>query len=101
MPVDEFKQMVGKAIFYRQVQRMAVDLRIPSFRVNMVNYTVSLMAELTARRIDLAKIWEAQRISDSLAQMAREWLPQVAAALTSSAGSRNPTEWCRRLGSPG
>jgi hypothetical protein len=93
MPVEEFKQLVGKAILYRHVQRVALDLRIPAFRVNVVNYTVALIAEVTARRIDLIRVWEAQGISDLLRQMAMDWLPRVAAALTSSAGSRNPTEW--------
>ncbi|MGH7484418.1 MAG: AIPR family protein, partial [bacterium] len=93
MPADEFKQMVGKAILYRQTQRIALELRVPSFRVNVVNYTVSLITDLTARRIDLLKVWEAQGLSGSLGQLIREWLPQAAAVLTSSAGSRNPTEW--------
>lgn len=93
MPADEFKQVVARGILYRQTQRIAVELDVPSFRVNVVNYTVSLVAELTARRIDLVKIWGEQDISASLRRLVKEWLPRVAAVLTESAGRRNPTEW--------
>lgn len=93
MPADEFKEMIGKAILYRKTRPIALELGIPSFRVNIVNYTVSLVAEMTARRIDLLKVWEQQDISDPLKCWIRDWLTKVGAVITESAGNRNPTEW--------
>lgn len=93
MPSDEFKEMVGKAIFYRRTQSIARDIGIPSFRVNIVNYTASLIADMTARRINLVKIWDLQDVPDSLRHLVRTWLPKVASVLIESAGSKNPTEW--------
>ena len=91
--VDEFKEMAGKAILYRQTQTIARDLGIPSFRINIVTYTVSLVAAATARRISLLKIWEAQGLSGALRNLIRDRLGKVGAILVESAGSRNPGEW--------
>jgi hypothetical protein len=93
MPAQEFKEMIGKTILYRKTRPIALELGIPSFRVNIVNYTVSLLAEMTARRIDLLKIWEQQDISDPMKNWITELLPKVGKMITASAGNRNPTEW--------
>lgn len=90
---DEFKSLIAKAILYRRTQQLAKELEIPAFRINVVTYTVALLAEKTARRIDLVSIWDRQDLSDSLKQQIKDWLPKVAEVLISSAESRNPTEW--------
>ena len=91
--LQEFKQIIGKAILYRQAQTLARELGISSFRVNIVTYTVALVAELAARRIDLERIWDAQSVSGPLSNLLKEWLKMVAAVLVESVEGRNPTEW--------
>ena len=93
MPADEFKELVGKAILFRETQTIAREQGIPSFRIQIVNYTVSLVAEVTARRINLLKIWESQSLSPALRKLVAEWLKRVGTVLTESVGNRNPTEW--------
>jgi hypothetical protein len=93
MPNEEFKDLVGKAIIYKRTQTLAREAGIPSFRVNVVNYTVALIAEKTARRIDLSNIWDIQNLSELLSSLVNEWLPKIATELTTSVGTRNPTEW--------
>lgn len=90
---EEFKTLIAKAILYRQAQHIAKKLEIPAFRINIVNYTVALLVDKTAGRIDLLAVWERQGLSDSLSAQIREWLPLVENALLSTAGGRNPTEW--------
>lgn len=90
---EEFKTLISKAILFRRTQQIAKELKIPAFRINVVNYTVALLAEKTARRIDLMSIWDRQDLSDALREQIREWLPKVAEVLIGSAESRNPTEW--------
>ncbi|MFI5303751.1 MAG: AIPR family protein [Nitrospiria bacterium] len=92
-PAEEFKTLIAKAILFRRTQDLAKELEIPAFRINVVNYTVALLAEQTAKRIDLISIWNKQDISDALKSQIKEWLPKVANALISSSGERNPTEW--------
>lgn len=90
---EEFKSLISKAILYRKTQEIIKDLKIPAFKINIANYTVALLAEKTARRIDLAAIWDRQNLPDALKQQITEWVPKVAEILISSAESRNPTEW--------
>lgn len=90
---EEFKTLIAKAILYRKAQQIARELEIPAFRINVVNYCVALVAEKTARRIDLISIWDRHDLPDALAGQIKSWMPLVAGFLTTSAGSRNPTEW--------
>ncbi len=90
---EEFKSLISKAILYRKTQEIIKELKIPAFKINIANYTVALLAEKTARRIDLVAIWDRQNLPDALKQQISEWVPKVAEILISSAESRNPTEW--------
>jgi len=88
--LEEFRRYIGKAILFRDVQRIVQgDKTITAYRVNITNYLVSLLAEKTARRIDLDAIWKNQRISDALAKPAGLWAPVVFRALLDYAGQKN------------
>lgn len=90
---DEFHILVGRAILFHKTQQLAKSLDIKAFGINIVTYTVSLLADRTARRIDLGTIWERQDLSLALKAQLIDWLPRVASVLLSSAGTRNPGEW--------
>lgn len=90
---EEFKSIISKAILYRKTQGIIKELKIPAFKINIANYTVALLAEKTARRIDLPKIWDRQDLSNALRTQIMYWIPMVAEILISTAESRNPTEW--------
>ncbi|MFO1482349.1 MAG: AIPR family protein [Verrucomicrobiaceae bacterium] len=79
---EEFKRYIGKAILFRDVQRIVKeDESITAYRINVTAYIVALLAERTARRIDLDAIWKRQAISPALADTARLWAPVVFKAL--------------------
>ena len=79
---EEFRQYIGKAILFRDVQRLIkADKSITAYRINVTSYTVSLVAEKTARRVDLDSIWKNQAISPALSEMIRNWCPLVFKAL--------------------
>ncbi|MDP2102096.1 MAG: AIPR family protein [Methylotenera sp.] len=90
---DEFKIIISKAILYRKTQDIIKELKIPAFKINIANYTVSLLAEKTARRVDLTKIWDRQNLSDALRIQITYWVPKIAEILIRSASTKNPTEW--------
>jgi hypothetical protein len=90
---EDFRKLIGKAILFRRAQRLAKSLGIAAFGINIVTYTVALLAERTARRIDLEGIWERQDLSPALLSQLASWLPQVQAEMLRGAGSRNPGEW--------
>jgi hypothetical protein len=86
---EEFKQYIAKAILYRDVQSIVKnDDSITAYRVNVTNYAVSLLAEKTARRIDLDSIWKRQEISPALAETTRLWAPVIFKALLGYAKSQ-------------
>ncbi|MDB4734543.1 AIPR family protein [Akkermansiaceae bacterium] len=96
--LDEYKKLIGKAIIYRQTQKIVLSLKadIPAFRNAVVAYTVSALAHKTARRIDLESIWDRQDLSEALRTAITNWALAIAAAMIESAGSRNPTEWFKK-----
>jgi hypothetical protein len=76
-PAD-FRRFIAKAILFRDVQRfVGADKTITTYRINVTNYTVALLAEKTARRIDLDSIWKQQRISEPFAYTASLWARAV------------------------
>lgn len=90
---DEFKTLVGKAILFLRTQQLAKSLGIKAFGINIVTYTVALLADRTAKRIDLGAIWDRQDLSPAMREQLADWLPKVAKELLASAGNRNPGEW--------
>lgn len=93
---DQFRELVATAILFRNAQEIAKKRKLMAFGINIVIYTVALLAEKTARRIDLQTIWNQQRISADMASLLEEWLGQIAVLLKSSAGDRNPGEWFKQ-----
>ena len=56
--VDEryFHRLVGKAIFFRQAEKIIHRQQYGGYRANIVTYTVALIARLTGQRIDLDRV---------------------------------------------
>jgi hypothetical protein len=82
--ISEFKGYVAKAILYRRVQAIVrQNEEITAYRINVANFVAALIAEQSARRIDLEKIWQMQDISPALASVAAEWAPVVFKELVS------------------
>lgn len=90
---DEYRTLIGKAILFHKTQQLARSLGIKAFGINIVTYTVALLADRTARRIDLGAIWDRQDLTPALQSQLADWLPKVGEELLRSAGSRNPGEW--------
>lgn len=95
---EEYREIVAKAILFRETQRLAKERKLNAFAINIVIYTVALLAEKTGRRIDLQDIWNRQALPDQLMKLIKKWLVEVAELLKSSAGSRNPGEWFKQEG---
>jgi hypothetical protein len=93
--LEEYKKLIGKAILYRQTQKIVLGLKadIPAFRANVVTYTLSALAHKTARRIDLESIWDKQDLTEALRKTITDWALIIVNAMIESAASRNPTEW--------
>lgn len=79
---EEFRRLIGKAILFRDVQKIVRGMEeITAYRINVTGYIVSLLAEKTARRLDLEAIWKRQAISKDVGETVRFWAPSVFQAL--------------------
>lgn len=86
---EEYRRYIARAILYRDIQRIVKDdATITAYRINVSTYTASLLAEKTARRIDLDAIWKRQGISSALEATARAWCPVVFKELLTYAQSQ-------------
>jgi len=71
---EECRRYIARGILFRDVQRIVkADETITAYRINVTTFTASLLAEKSARRIDLDTIWKRQQISEALAETAGLW----------------------------
>jgi hypothetical protein len=87
----EFKELIAKAIFYRSVQDVAKELKIPGYRINIVNYTASLIVEKAGGKLNLLGIWDRQGIPEVLRSQITSWLPLVQELMLSLASRAKNT----------
>lgn len=93
---DYFKRLVAKAILWRRTEKIVTDLRLGAYRAATVAYTLALLSNRTAQRIDLDAIWKRQDLPEDLSDAVRSLAPLVYESITSTAGTRNVTEWAKK-----
>lgn len=89
-----FKRMVAKQILWKTTEKTVTNQRIPGYRANIVTYTLAVIVDLTANRIDLLKIWSKQSISDKLEECINQVAYKVRDVITNT--SSNVTEYCKK-----
>ena len=91
-----YKELVAKAILFNEVSRLVRKEGFPSYKANIVAYTVALLSFRSGGQFDLMYVWAQQRLSAGLEQLLQRWTHVVADAIRDSAGERNVTEWCKK-----
>jgi hypothetical protein len=80
--IVEYRRYIAKGILFRETQRIVrKSEECSGYPINVVAYTIALIAEKTARRIDLDRIWRDQSLTPALANAIEEVAPKVAARL--------------------
>jgi hypothetical protein len=67
-----------------------------SFQANIVAYTVSVLAQLTADRLSLDAIWSRQGLSPQLIEYVALLAGEVDKRLRKSAGQKMVSEWAKK-----
>ena len=93
---DYYKDLIARAIIFKKAEKFTRQHKFPSYRANVVTYTVALLSFRTAGRVDLSRIWLAQDCSAAVAATLYEWMPFVYDEIVESAGESNVTEWCKK-----
>lgn len=91
----DFERIVAKAILFRTAERVVQRQNFGGFRANIVTYTLALLFNAVSQRIDLARIWRDQTLSENLQLTIAELSHEVHRIIANPPSGRNPTEWCK------
>lgn len=94
-----FKDLIAKAIIFRETQKLAKEAGIGAYRANIVTYTVAYFASRAGGSLDLTEIWTRQKVADPTRQALEGLLKPMESAIKAGAGDKNVTEWCKKEGS--
>ena len=95
LDVNWYKDMIAKAIIFRTVHAM-VKRMFPQGQANVAAYLVSVVAETLGERVDLARIWNRQALSDDFKKLLADWSHVVFRAMTEEAAGRQIPEFAKR-----
>jgi hypothetical protein len=96
VPDDKyFRRLVAKAILWQETDRVVASLELGGYKASDVAYTVALIANRVAGRVDLDGIARAQSAGDPWRSAVAAVAPLVHANLISSAGVRNVSSWSK------
>lgn len=91
-----FRELVAKAILWRRTEKIVSALKQGGYRANVVAYSIAWLARETGGRLDLERIWREQALAPSVEQAMELIAREVFDHLTTTAGSRNVTEWAKK-----
>lgn len=89
-----FKHTVAKAILFRAAEKLFSSLGLEGYRANSVAYAVAWMAQFSDHRINLARIWEEQRVPPFTLDMIKVACQAAYKHLTKTSG--NVGEWSKK-----
>ena len=93
---DYFQQLVGKAILFRQTEKLVHARNYGGYRANIVAYSISYLSYATEKRVDLDRIWRQQGLSPELAQVLVHISASVREVIIRPPRGGNVTEWCKK-----
>jgi hypothetical protein len=93
--VAAYKQMIGKAILFKKAHAIIRPM-FPAFQANVAAYTVAVLANRLAHRLNLDRVWQRQGVSPELVEQVRIWAREVNDVLHRSADGRMVSEWAKK-----
>jgi hypothetical protein len=92
-----YKAFIGKAILFRTVQAIVKARKFPAYQANITTYTVACISWKFGGNIDFELIWSNQALSPQMQAMIYDWVAKIDQKLRSTAGSRMPSEWAKKV----
>ena len=97
LSVEFFKNLVGLLILCRRTEKLVRDSGIPAYRANVVAYLVAYLSWRMNKKLDLIDIWSHQKVPEALVLTLKDWVQPISQAIRDTAGSANPSEWCKKV----
>jgi hypothetical protein len=91
-----YERLIAKAILFKAIDRIVRREGFPAYQANIKTYLMAYAAFRSGSQLDLDAIWNAQAVSDELAQLLRSWSHEINRAMIGTAAQRNVTEWCKK-----
>jgi hypothetical protein len=91
-----FQRLVAKAIVWRSTESQIKSMNLGGYRSAAVAYTLALISNRTAMKVDLDAVWRAQETPEVWKVAVSTIAPLVQSKLISSAGNRNVLEWAKK-----
>jgi AIPR protein len=93
--VVEYKQMIAKAIIFKEVQKLVRPM-FPAFQANVAVYTIAVLSAQLGDRMELDLIWTRQIVSSALKEQVQVWAREVNDVLHTSSNGRMISEWAKK-----
>ncbi len=91
-----FERMVAQAILFRKTEKLVHAQHYGGYRANIVTYTLSKLAHITAQRLDIGNIWATQALTPALQDIIISISREAHAHIIEAPGNGNITEWCKK-----
>lgn len=91
-----YQELIAKAILYRETKSIIRKMKLKGYWANVADYTFAYLSYKSSQRINLAKIWKNQGISDSLKRNIEMTADAVHRYIIESANGQNVTQWCKK-----
>jgi hypothetical protein len=91
-----YQRLIAKAILFRRTEKLVQAQNYGGYRANIVTYTIALLSNRTAQRIDLERIWREQSLTEALEAEIIRASGAVHAIITNPPGGANVGEWCKK-----
>ena len=85
-----YRNVISKCILFKTIDKMVRDSEFQGYKAPLTAYTLSSISFLSNKNLDLAYIWQHQRIHPKLEEKIKEIMPVVWSHLTSR---QNPLQW--------
>lgn len=91
------ERLIAKAILFKETERVVSAQNFGGYRANIVTYTIAKLANATAQRLDLDRIWKEQRLTSALRDaLADLCLPVQGVIVAPPPGMAHVGEWTKR-----
>ncbi len=92
-----FKRVIAKYILFRTIDELVKEAQLGGYKSNMNAYIMSSISLLSKGKLDLAYIWEHQRVQQKIKELVVHLITIVWKHITSSNnGVSNVNEWTKK-----
>jgi hypothetical protein len=91
-----YRDLISKGILFNAMVDITRRERFEGYRPQITAYTLAYLALRSGGQLDLAYIWQHQRLSTGLEELLRDWSHPISESMIKEAGSKDVKEWTKK-----